>query len=198
MKFRLPLVMLLAALIFGLIAAPVAAQVADGTYQVNYEVKQADNDNASIADGYFQKPASVTVKNGVYTVTFDVTGSDMVKSLSSRQGSVKVVGENEANKTRTYQLQVNDLSRPITMDMHIVVPDLYDQEHSARFVFDTSGLPEAGSESDSGAETTAAGDGEEVENPKTGEDSSIALYSILLLASVVGLVAIWKFRPARN
>lgn len=194
MKFRLPLAMLLAAIIFALVAAPVAAQVADGTYQVNYEVKHELKDDASIADGYFQKPASVTVKDGVSTVTISVTGKEYIQGLTAPSGPVNVVSEDSDSMTISFQ--VNDLTKPVPMDMHIVVPDLYDMEHTARFVFDTSGLPQAGSDAD--ADTTAAGDGEEVENPKTGEDSSIALYSILLIAAVIGLVAIWKFRPARN
>lgn len=206
MKFRFPLALVLAVLLFAIVAPAVSAQVADGTYNVNYEVKHASNDNASIADGYFQKPAKVTVKDGVYTVTFTVTGSEMVQSLSSSATTVSVVSE--GNGTRTYQFQVKDLSKPLTMDMHITVPPQegfpgYDQDHSARFVFDTSGLPKAGTNegTDNNKNTNAvAGDasGEKVDNPKTGEDSSMTLYAILLLASLIGLVAVWKFRPARN
>lgn len=201
MKFRFPLVMVLVVLIFTIIAAPVSAQIADGTYQVNYQVKHASNDNASIADGYFTKPASVTVANGVSTVTITLTGADMIKSLSGPSGPVTVVSEDTASNTRVVKFTANNLAQAQTMKMKISVPDLYDQEHSARLVFNTSDLPQAGatgsSNTNSGTNATAAG-GEVVENPKTGENSSIALYAALMVASVIGLVAIRKFRPARD
>lgn len=215
MKFRFPLAMMLTALIFAIFVTPVGAQIADGTYEVNYEMKEAGSENTSIADGYFSKPATLTVENGVQTITLTVTGADMIQSLAAESGSVTVLSEDEANDTRTVQFQVSDLTQPESMNMHIIVPDLYDQEHTARAVFDVSGLPQAGAEESSneedkeqtGANTpdedeeeeAAVGTGEEkVDNPKTGEESSMVLYGSLMLAAVVGLVAIWKFRPARN
>lgn len=203
MKFRFPLVMVLAALIFIIIAAPVSAQIADGTYQVHYEMKEKSSDNTSIADGYFQSPATLTVENGVQTITLTVTGSNYIQSLNAPSGPVTVVSENEANETRTVKFRVDgDLSQPINMGMHIIVPDLYDQTHTARMVINTSGLPEAGSntstEANTSGEAVASGEGEVVENPKTGENSSIALYAALLVASIIGLVAIRKLRPARD
>ena len=203
MKFRFPLVMVLAALILILIAAPVSAQIADGTYHVHYEMKEKSSDNTSIADGYFQSPATLTVENGVQTITLTVTGSNYIQSLNAPSGPVTVVSENEANETRTVKFRVDgDLSQPINMGMHIIVPDLYDQTHTARMVINTSGLPEAGSntstEANTSGEAVASGEGEVVENPKTGENSSIALYAALLVASIIGLVAIRKLRPARD
>jgi heme-binding NEAT domain protein len=200
MKFRFPLVLMLAALIFSLFAVPVGAQYADGTYEVPYEMKEASSDNTSIADGYFQSPATLTVENGVNTITLTVTGKEYIQSLSTPSGSVSVVSEGD--DTRTVQFQVGDLSQPLSMDMHIIVPDLYDQTHTARAVFDTSGLPAAGeggaAVEEESAETAAAAGGEQVENPKTGENSPIALYASLMVVSAIALFAIWKFRPASN
>jgi heme-binding NEAT domain protein len=196
--------MMLAALIFALVAAPVGAQFADGTYEVNYEMKEESSDNTSIADGYFTSPATVTVENGTYTVTLSVTGNEYIQSLSlTNGGSVNVISEDAANDLTTVQFQVSDITQPVAMDMHIIVPDMYDQTHTARAVFDTSSLPAAGSSEGSGNEeneeaATAGADGEEVENPKTGEDSSMILYGSLMLVAVIGLVAIWKFRPAES
>ncbi|MCF3943390.1 NEAT domain-containing protein [Oceanobacillus alkalisoli] len=213
MKFRFPLGMVLAAIIFTLIATPVSAQIADGTYQVPYEMKEQSSDNTSIADGYFVSPATLTVENGVQTVSLTVTGSNYIESLSTPAGAVNVVSEDSANETRTVSFRVDgDLSQPLNMDMHIVVPDLYDTVHTARAVFNASGLPQAGAQASTDAgETSTSGEtsgatdestanvgGEVVENPKTGEETPIVLYTVLLLVSGIALISIWKFRPARN
>lgn len=184
------------------------AEIADGTYKVNYEMKEAGNENTSIADGYFSKPATLTVENGVKTIQLTVTGADMIKSLSAPNGPVDVISEN--GDTRTVKFRVDgDLSQPVNMNMHIVVPDIpempggYDMEHTARAVFDVSGLDKAGSTSgdDNSSDDGVGGNndsGKAVENPPTGDSTPITLYSILLLGSAVGIFAVWKSRLARN
>ena len=129
---------------FSIILIPqkaVHAAFNDGTYDIDYEVKEAGNDNTSIADGYFTKPATLTVTDGTQYIQLTVTSSSMIKSLSAPSGPVEIVSEDEGNETRTVKFRVDgDLSQPVPMDMHIVVPDLYDMEHTARIVFDVSGL----------------------------------------------------------
>src|SRR5699024_7955484 len=149
---------------------------------------------------------------GVKHIQLTVTSSSMVKSLSAPSGPVNVVSEDKGNETRTVKFKVDNLSQPVNMEMHIVVPDLYDMTHTARADFDVSGLPAAGSATtekdstddgvaateDNGsgeaktenngsekAEETASGKAEE--NPPTGDNSSIALYAVLLVGSVVAL-----------
>src|SRR5699024_1735265 len=123
-----------------------SAAVAVGTYEVNYEMKEANSENTSIADGYFSKPATLTVENGVQTIQLTVTSAEMIKSLSAPSGPVSVVNDN--GDTRTVKFKVDgDLSQPVAMDMHIVVPDLYDTTHTARAVFDVSGLAGGSDES---------------------------------------------------
>lgn len=193
-------------------ASPAFAQIADGTYDVRYEMKEANSNNTSIADGYFTKPAKLTVENGVQYIQIHLTGSNYIKSLSGPNGPVSIISENDANKTRDVKFRVDgDLSKPVTMQMHIVVPadELpphgYDHVFTARAVFDVSGLPQA-SASTGGSTATdsttndgaAAGTGEVVDNPKTGEDSSLMLYALLMVAAAAGLIAIRKLRPARN
>src|SRR5690625_7106402 len=136
------------------------AEIADGTHQINYEMKEAGNENTSIADGYFSKPATLTVENGVKHIQLTVTSSSMDKSLSAPSGPVNVVSEDKGNETRTVKFKVDDLSQPVNMEMHIVVNDLYDMTHTARADFDVSGLPAAGSaesEKDSSKDSTDDG-----------------------------------------
>lgn len=202
MRKRFSVVFTALILTLALVALPTGtafANIADGTYQINYEMKESGSDNTSIADGYFMKPATLTVKDGVKHIQLTVTSSSMIKSLSAPSGPVNVVSEDEANETRTVKFQVGDLSQPVKMDMHIIVPDIpempggYDMEHAARAVFDVSGLTAAGEE---GA-TTSGDSGEEVVNPPTGDSTPIALYVTLLLSSIA-IFTVYKVRVAKN
>lgn len=167
------------------------AEIKDGTYDVNYEMKEAGNDNTSIADGYFSKPATLTVDGGVQYIQLTITSSSMVKSLSAPSGPVDIVREDEGNETRTVKFREDgDLSEPVSMEMHVVVPDLYDMEHTARAVFDVSGLDttsdaEEESAEDKGKEnrkkeestqkedTTESNSANEEENTNTDDNESV-------------------------
>lgn len=226
MRHRFSVFTVLSALILAIIfvvypKGEVSAEIADGSYQVNYEMKENNSENTSIADGYFSSPATLTVENGVQYIQLTVTSSDMIKSLSAPSGPVDVVSEDTANDTRTVKFKVDgDLSQPVSMDMNIVVPDMpampggYDKDHTARAVFDVSGLPEAGDEpassdnndepanagggaSDSNGGSSDGGEESAVDNPQTGDDTLIALYVVLLLASLGGFI-FYKVRTARN
>src|SRR5699024_5049720 len=83
------------------------ASVADGTYEVNYEMKEAKSENTSIADGYFSKPATLRVENGVKTIQITVTGADMIKELTAPSGPVQVVSEDPNNDTRVVKFRVD-------------------------------------------------------------------------------------------
>lgn len=212
MNKRFTLLMALTALVFTLtfLVLPTgnaSAAIADGSYQINYEMKEASSDNTSIADGYFTKPATLTVENGAQYIQFTVTSAEMVKSLSAPSGPVTVVSD--SGDTRTVKFRVDgDLSNPVKMSMHVVVPEEalpggYDMNHTTRAVFDVSGLPTAGAgeatdtnNAESNSETTGAGKAEE--NPPTGDSSSIALFTILLAGSGIALFALRKFKSATN
>src|SRR5690625_3155755 len=126
----------------------VQAKIADGTYDVNYEMKENSNNNTSIADGYFGKPAKLTVKDGNQKIRITLTGASMIKSLKSPSGPVSVISD--SGETRVVEFPVSgDLSNPLPMEMHIIVPkealppNGYDMTHTARAFFNVSGLPSA-------------------------------------------------------
>src|SRR5699024_11927305 len=91
-----------------------------------------------------------TVENGTNYIQLTVTNADIVESLSGPNGPVDVISEGD--DTRTVKFSVDgDLTQPVNMEMHIIVPDIpempggYDMTHTARAVFDVSGLDQAGS-----------------------------------------------------
>lgn len=147
------------------------AAIKDGTYEINYEMKESGNDNTSIADGYFSKPATLTVTDGVQNIQLTVTSSSMIKSLDAPNGPVEVVSEDEGNETRTVQFRVDgDLSEPVPMDMHVVVPDLYDMEHTARAVFDVSGLEEESEQEEDSTQDNATDSEDQAEDNSENND----------------------------
>lgn len=198
-KRRQSLLWLVFALVLSFVVLPIdsaSAAIADGTYKVQYEVKKSGSNSTSIADGYFSKPATVTVSGGKATVQITLTGAEMIKSLSVQGTPVTVVSD--SGSTRVVKFNVSgDLSKRIPMSMHIVVPDMYDTTHSADLVLNVSGLG-SGSASSSGDGASASGDGKAVENPRTSDDTPIALYVMLLVGALGAFVLVRKLRPAGN
>lgn len=203
-----------------------AATFENGTYDVSLELKESGSNNASIAAGYFSKSAKLIVKNGVNYVQLTATESDWIKSISGPNGGATVISE--SGNTRTVQFEAGDLSGPVNLKMHVVVPEevagmKYDNHHSVRAVLNTSSVPTASTaqaqpetttevKTESTTEPTAeAGDkttaetgtqevkaeNKTVENPKTGDTSSIWLYVSLLVGSI-SILALYKTRLAKN
>lgn len=194
---------------------PASAQLADGEYEVPYEMKEANSENTSIADGYFQKPAKVKVKGDQATVEFTVTSADMVQSMKVSGSSLKTVGEGNDTRTYRFDTSLSKLEKPVTMDMHIIVPDLpelpggYDREHQARAVFDLSSAKKVGGTSEKTDEDkneqATSGEGaaksdkdKDADNPKTGDDSPIVMYTVLLIGAAGAFILVRKFLPVNN
>lgn len=184
------------------IVAPTAeaSSISDGTYTVPYTIKSS-NGGASIADGYFTGSANVTVKNGSAVAELTVSSGQYVKSLNSSSGSGSLISE--SGDTKIFSLPVGDITQPETVSMHVVVPEEvakmdYDTTHTTTFVFNTNNLPTATGDSNDTPKTandttqTNAVEQGDVENPKTADNTPLALYVALLIISGVGFVAFRK------
>lgn len=184
--------------LFSTVPTASAATFENGTYQIPFELKESGTNNTSIADGYFSKPATLIVKNGVNYIQLTTTESDWIKSISGPNGGATVISE--SGNTRTVQFEAGDLSNPVNMKMHVVVPKEiagmeYDHHHSVRAAFNTSGIATASTEQAKTTETNGTTDS--VANPKTGDSSSMGLYMILLFVSM-GAFALYQTRVAKN
>lgn len=208
MKSKFSVLAVISALVLALAFVPVdsaSAEIADGTYKIQYEVKQSGSNNTSIADGYFSKPATLTVSGGKKTIQITLTGAEMIKSLSVQGTPVTVVSD--SGSTRVVKFNVSgDLSQRIPMSMHIVVPksdtfEGYDTTHGADLVLKVDSIASAGgsgSGSASGSDSGSGSGDKVVDNPKTSDDSPIVLYAILLAGAAGALVLVRKLRPAGN
>src|SRR5690625_3010270 len=190
----------------------VFAEEADGLYSIEYEVLKADSDSTSIGNDYFEKPATLIVEGGEKHIQLTVNHSDYVKSLSGPQGEVGIVSEDKEKKERVVKFEVDELSKPVEMEMHIsfeLEDQGYDQTHKARIDFNTDSMEPVGSKAKKADKSEAKDDKKEVkeekdekeekeeqeENPPTSDNTPIALFAFLLIVSSLALI--YSVRSAR-
>ena len=118
------------------------AAIADGTYEVNYQVNKPGSNSASMANDYFLKPAKLIVNNGKMTMQLTIKNSSWVTEFKP-PGGAKVISTNESAGQRTVQFPVSNANL-VTIAMKIDIDDIdYHHAYSVDFVFNSSGLPEA-------------------------------------------------------
>lgn len=130
-----------------LLTAPAAyaQSMTDGTYTIDYVIKKAEDESASMANDYWEKPAKVIVENGKITVQLQINHSAWVTEFKVPGGggyvNTKVISSSKANDTRVVQFSVDDLSQTMLSKIHVTVPDIdYDHDYTIRFDFDTNSL----------------------------------------------------------
>lgn len=118
------------------------AAIADGTYDVNYQVNKPGSNSASMANDYFLKPAKLIVNNGKMTMQITIKNSSWVTEFNP-PGGAKVTSRNDAADQRIVQFPVSNANL-VTIPMKIDIDEIdYHHGYSVDFVFNTSGLPEA-------------------------------------------------------
>ncbi|PWW03287.1 heme uptake protein IsdC [Paenibacillus cellulosilyticus] len=119
-----------------------ASKLAAGTYSFGYEVLRAEDDSVSIANDYWEKPATVTVGNDGYTVRMTLNHSKWIVAFSvpSSSGSyvsVTKISEDTAADKRVVEFKTDDLSKPIEAKIHVIVEEIgYDHKYTIRLSFD--------------------------------------------------------------
>lgn len=121
------------------------AALADGTYTLNYTVTKAENDSASMANDYFEKPATVFVKNGQIEMQLAINHSKWVTQFKVQNNTsftdAKVISSDSAEDRRVTRFQVTDLSKPIISKIHVTVESIdYDHDYTIRFLVDEKSI----------------------------------------------------------
>src|SRR5690625_3817534 len=205
--------------VFTLLAPPligsVFAEEEDGLYSIEYEVLKADSDSTSIGNDYFEKPATLIVEGGEKHIQLTVNHSDYVKSLSGPQGEVGIVSEDKEKKERVVKFEVDELSKPIEMEMNIsfeIENQDKDQTHKERIDFKTDSMKPVERKAKKADKSEATDDKddkndkdnkkevkeekeEQEENPPTSDNTPIALFAFLLIVSSLALI--YSVRSAR-
>lgn len=220
MKKKLESYFLLAVLVVSLFSLTIIpgkahgeANLADGTYKINYTVLHSDNDSASIANDYWEKPASIIVNGGKMTMQMTLNHSSWVKEFQVANGGgysdVTVISTDTNADKRVVQFPISNLSSPLVSKIHVTVEDInYDHGYTIRFSFDTNSLETVSlaegtkesssqnnssnnSNSNSTSSTEASGNTSTTtptDNPETSDTASISLFVLLLVVSGIFLV----------
>lgn len=162
---------LLALCLVLLLSSPVvraASDLADGTYTISYTVLKAEDDSASMANDYWEKPATLIVENGQVTVQMKLNHSQWVTQFKvpGNGGYVdtKIISSDKNADTRVTQFKVDDPAKPVISKIHVTVESIdYDHDYTIRLVFDMDSLKlikaaePAAVESSTGSKDTTAG-----------------------------------------
>ncbi len=175
-----------------------ASELSNGTYVIEYEMLQADNDSVSIANDYFEKPATLTVDDGDQYIQFAVNRSEWVQVLAASNGDsfvdVDVISEDPENDQRIIAFKVDgDISQPVLMQMHIVIKDMepaYDHKYTVRLNFDVETMQETDAPAVVVASSKSTAD--------KGTGNNVILYIIIavLAASIVMIAR--KFNSSKK
>lgn len=208
-KFAFPLAILTVICMLVMLSIPqgkVFAEISDGTYSLNYQILHAESDSVSIANDYFEKPATLFVENGEKHIQFTLNHSQWTKELQAPLGGsfvdVDVVSENLGEDTRVVKFKLDeDLSKPLEFKMHVLIETMepvYDHRYTVRFDFDNDSMEQISSaetteEDNDSTELAADKDNEKQEaNPKTGDRSPITLFIILSAVSLIVIIRPWR------
>lgn len=115
-----------------------SAAIADGTYDISYQVNKPGSNSASMANDYFLKPAKLIVNNGKMTMQLTIKNSSWVTQFNP-PGGAKVISSNESADQRTVQFTVSNANL-VTIPMKIDIDDIdYHHSYSVDFVFNSGG-----------------------------------------------------------
>ncbi|QNV58840.1 Iron-regulated surface determinant protein A [Paenibacillus polymyxa E681] len=117
-------------------------------YTINYNVFKDKTSEASVMDGYLDKPATLIEKGDKRYIQVTLKNSSWMPALQVEQnGALKDVEViSTSGDTRVVQFEVGDLSQKISAYTHVIVPGLvlggvpYDHWYTVQFQFDEASL----------------------------------------------------------
>ncbi|GAF22035.1 NPQTN cell wall anchored protein IsdC [Bacillus sp. JCM 19047] len=188
------------------------AELADGTYTIDYTVMHGSDSSASIANDYWEKPATLTVKNGQIHAKLTLNNSSWIVEYQSKANgsfsNVTVLSEDTAADKRIVQFPLDDLSGMTESKIHVIVPDIdYDHHYTVRLDFHENTLTSTGgtvtkeetkeddeplgaaqSSDDNEQKRNQDNKTEKENNPQTNDGAPIALLMSLVIVSVIVLL----------
>ena len=174
----------------------------DGAYSIEYVILHAETESVSIANDYFEKPATLFIEDGEKYIQFPLNHSQWTKELEAPLGDsfehVDVISVDEEEDTRIVEfLLERDLSDPLEFKMHVLIEEMepvYDHRYTVRFDFDEDTLEPLENverpESEQTKEDTSEADEEEVATANATNDDSDASSSNNALWITIGTIVI--------
>nr|WP_256021592.1 NEAT domain-containing protein [Paenibacillus kribbensis] len=130
-----------------LASVPAPADLADGTYSINFNTLHATKDQPSAMAQYLLSPATLTVSKGQKEVSFTIKDSSTVTEFKTEQnGTLKdtdIVSEDKTANTRVVKFKVADLDAILNAQVHVSTTypgGVYEMDHKLRLQFDKSSI----------------------------------------------------------
>ncbi|MBO0588581.1 NEAT domain-containing protein [Sporosarcina sp. E16_8] len=173
-----------------------AADLSNGTYMVDYEMLQAENDSVSIANDYFQKPATLTINNDEKYLQFTVNHAKWIQFIKSTSGEafadVQVVSEDLDDDKRVVAFKIEgDLTAPLLMQMHVVIEEMepsYDHKYSVRLNLDLETMEET--DAPAVVVNPPVGESNSADTNELQDESTSNKALIYVLLAVIAIIAI--------
>ncbi|MDQ0207744.1 NEAT domain-containing protein [Alkalicoccobacillus murimartini] len=116
-------------------------ELVDGRYEVDFSVLKDGTSEISVMDQYTEKPATVFVKDGQFTVDLTLTNSDWYQDLKIQNQRPEVISEDEAAGKRVVRFDTDDLSKKVDAWVHIIVsPIQYDNQYDVQIALNVDSL----------------------------------------------------------
>lgn len=122
-----------------------AVATTEATTDIDFKVKKEKTDDNSVMDGYMEKPAKVSYKEGKSYIDLKLKSPRWWKAFELYNGSEKLnlTTVSESENEKTVQTQVPAGIKELIAKVHIVVPMMnYDNHYTTRLVFDKA-IPKA-------------------------------------------------------
>lgn len=131
---------------------------------INYQTFKYGTFTTSMADGYYVKPAQITVSGNKYVITMTIRTANDLTAWPVVVNSIDGQAPQNVSKTRSgssydysYSFTESDLNKVISSNISINVPGVYTATHNISFKFDTSDLPSKSGGNSQTESTTAVG-----------------------------------------
>ena len=115
---------------------------------VNYNALKYGTNETSMASAYYARPAQVNVVNGAYVVTMTIVTNKslspwpvVVNSIDGQAPQAVSKTQSGDNYLYSYSFTTNNLSRTISSNITVSIPNVYTANHNISFTFDTGSLP---------------------------------------------------------
>lgn len=123
--------------------ASAQTELAPGKYTADYLILKAEDDSVSMANDYWEKPATVELDGKGATIRLTVNHSEWVTVFQVPAGNgkyvdTKIIETNEAENKRLVEFTAADITEPIISKIHVTVPEIdYDHDYTIRLSFQT-------------------------------------------------------------
>jgi len=121
-----------------LVPQPAHAEQVNGEYTIGFNILHSDKKNASIAEGYWNQPAKVLIKDGSIRIQATINKHAWVTkfaiSYNGSMSEVKTISVDEAANTRITEFQISNFTDLVESNVSVNIGEI-DYEHSYTMYF---------------------------------------------------------------